>query len=77
MAVLSARILHKYAVVSRKSIALLFVDVVNAFYSAARELILVTDASRECLWQLLSAVGPPPGHPSPSVGTIAADPSPP
>eukprot|EP00959_Pyramimonas_sp_CCMP1952_P329182 6891611-Pyramimonas_sp.AAC.1 len=59
MAILAARVLQRIAIARKLCLSFLFVDVVNAFYTAIRELVLATDASRDSLRNLLASAGLP------------------
>eukprot|EP00959_Pyramimonas_sp_CCMP1952_P147685 3090513-Pyramimonas_sp.AAC.1 len=54
MAILTARVLQRLAIARKMCLGFLFVDVVNAFYTAIRELVLATDTSRDSLRNLLA-----------------------
>ena len=59
MAILAARVMQRYAIAKKLCIGFLFVDVVNAFYTAIRELVLATGTSRDSLRNLLANAGLP------------------
>eukprot|EP00959_Pyramimonas_sp_CCMP1952_P109138 2282514-Pyramimonas_sp.AAC.1 len=61
-AILSARILQRPSSAKQLCIAFLFVDVINAFYSCVRELVLATDTSEASLLALLRTTGLPAGY---------------